>query len=117
MINYVLKLDPESVQFSIMTPFPGTKFYDQLKKQKMIVSDNFNDYDGNTRSVIRTEELNPEDIKRAQERAYSVWREHKVKNKRYKENNAFDLFIKCLNEHGLKYTLRHTYNYILTRKK
>ncbi len=114
-IKYVLKLDPESVQFSIMTPFPGTKFYDQLKKKNMIVSDDFTDYDGNTQSVIRTKDLSPEDIKRAQEKAYSVWREHKVKNKRYKENNAVDLFINCLNEHGLKYTLRHTYQYIINR--
>ncbi|AJF61842.1 TPA: radical SAM protein [Candidatus Woesearchaeota archaeon] len=111
-VNYALFIDPESVQFSIMTPFPGTKFYDMLKKQGMIVNENFSNYDGNTMSVIRTETLSSEDLTRAQRYAYSRWHDHKIKQQRYKNKTPVKLFFDCLREHGLGYTLRHAMNYL-----
>ena len=111
-INYALFHDPESVQFSIMTPFPGTKFYDLLNEKGMIVSTNFDNYDGNTRSVIRTEKLSPKELTNAQKYAYHMWHNHKIKKIRYKKNSPFKLFIRCLREHDLLYTVKHTLRYL-----
>ena len=71
-----LALDPYSVQFSIMTPFPGTRYYTYLKEKGHIVSENYDDYDGHFKSVIRTECLSPEDLEQAKEHACRVWDEH-----------------------------------------
>lgn len=115
-INYALFIDPESVQFSIMTPFPGTKFYDELKQEGMIVSENFDNYDGNTMSVIRTHVLSAEELTRAHRHAYKIWHEHKLKKQRYSQNEPAKLFFKCLKEHSLPYTVKHAVDYVKKKK-
>ena len=111
-INYAIFLDPESVQFSLMTPFPGTKFYNQLKSQDMIISKNFDMYDGNTVSVIRTQALSAEELTKAQRYAYNRWHNHKLKKNRYRHFSPVKLFFNCVKEHDLFYTLKHTYKYL-----
>ncbi len=111
-VDFAIALDPESVQFSIMTPFPGTKLYDDLKSGGMLVSDKLDEYDGNTKSVIRTNALTSEELTLAQKYAYSRWNEFKVKKQRYSMQNPTTLFLKCLKEHGLAYTLKHSYAYL-----
>lgn len=75
-ISYVLESDPFSVQFSITTPFPGTEYYEILEKQNSIVSKYFSYYDGNFKSVIKLENLTPEDLEIAKEKAYRIWVDH-----------------------------------------
>lgn len=111
-INLALELDPDSVQFSITTPFPGTKLYDDMKKQGNIVSNNWEDYDGNTKSVIKTKSLNPEELKKAQEYAYKRWYKHKFLKKRYAQLPPLKLFNACLKQHGIKYTVKKTTSYL-----
>ena len=110
-VDYALFIDPMSVQFSIITPFPGTKFYDMLKKEGMIMNENFSDYDGNTMSVIRTKNLSPEDLTKAQRYAYRKWHAHK-KSKEHYSQSPTKLFFDCLREHGLGYTVRHAIRYL-----
>lgn len=77
-IDFARQLDPDSIQFSITTPFPGTAYYDTLRAKNHIVSDQWSDFDGNYRSVIRTEELSPVDLIEARRTAYSQWHAHKA---------------------------------------
>jgi len=72
-INTALALDPFSIQFSITTPFPGTKYYDHVEERGFLASRNLDDYDGNTKSVIRTEALRPRDLVWARQKAYRLW--------------------------------------------
>jgi len=115
-VRYALFLDPESVQFSIMTPFPGTKLYSQLKSEGKIISDRLEEYDGNTKSVISTSTLSSEELAAAQKYAYKIWHEFKVRKKRYLNNSPAQLFFDCLREHGPAYTLRHAYNYVRNKE-
>lgn len=115
-INLVKFLNPDSVQFSISTPFPGTKFYDDMKKQGNIVSNDWNDYDGNTKSVIKTKTLTSEDLKNAQDAAYKIWFEHKYLNQRYSKLSPISLFGACIKEHGLNYTIKKTFNYVKNKQ-
>ncbi|MFB3896412.1 MAG: radical SAM protein [bacterium] len=80
-IDYAISLDPESVQFSIVTPFPGTKYYEELKQKGFLYATNWSDFDGNRSAVIRTEHLSAEDLIEAFNRAYATWHEHQRKCK------------------------------------
>ena len=111
-INLALKLDPDSVQFSIMTPFPGTKLYEDMKALGNIESFYSKKIDGNTKSVIRKKSLSPDDLKRAQDYAYKKWDEHKFKKQRYKQLSPIKLFKICFKEHGLKFTIKKIIRYI-----
>ena len=107
-IQYALKLKPFSVQFSITTPFPGTAYYDQLDKSGLIINKNWDDYDGNFKSVIKLQGLSAEELESARNKAYAAWnksisdntslKEYYRKLKRaQKEKGIFFLILKALN--------------------
>ncbi len=76
-IDFAIRMDPESVQFSIATPFPGTRYYKELDKKGMLVSKEWPDYDGNLKCVVKTEKLSSEDLQNAVKEAYKRWSEHR----------------------------------------
>jgi radical SAM superfamily enzyme YgiQ (UPF0313 family) len=80
-IQWAKMVDPFSVQFSIATPFPGTKYYDTLREKGLIVSNDHASYDGNLKSVVKTRRLEPLDLEIAKLHAYKVWFEH-IRKKR-----------------------------------
>ncbi len=82
-IRKAVELDPFSVQFSIATPFPGTVYYETLKEDGRILSENWEDYSGSTGAVHRTEELTDKDLNRALEWAYSAWDRHRLMSIRH----------------------------------
>ncbi len=61
-IDYINAVQPDSVQFSFATPFPGTEYYSYLEQKGYLLSEKFSDYDGNYKCVIRTEGLNGQEI-------------------------------------------------------
>ncbi len=72
-INFALELKPYSAQFSINTPFPGTSYYDELKSQNRILTDNWDDFDGNLSSVMKPDNLTAEDLQNALDRAIKTY--------------------------------------------
>lgn len=72
-IDYAMELDPDSLQYSIITPFPGTRYYDELKQKGYLFAASWSDFDGNRSSVIRTEALTSDDLINAFNRAYDLW--------------------------------------------
>jgi len=109
--NFALKMDPESVQFSITTPFPGTKYYEELDQKKQLIENKIGD--GNFNAIIKNKNLSPEYLEHSIKQAYKIWCKHKNKKKILKQKIPFRLFKKCLREHGLKYTIKHTIYYLL----
>ncbi|MCX8094495.1 MAG: B12-binding domain-containing radical SAM protein [Candidatus Goldbacteria bacterium] len=61
-LDFLKKVRPDSAQFSIVTPFPGTAYYDMLDSKGYILSKNWDDYDGNNLAVIRTEKLTSDEL-------------------------------------------------------
>ncbi len=55
-INFSIKLDADYSQFSILTPFPGTPIYNELKEKKLIDTENWDKYTV-LKSVIKYDEL------------------------------------------------------------
>ncbi|MCD6327512.1 radical SAM protein [bacterium] len=82
-IDLALELSPDSLQFSIATPWPGSKFFKQVEEQGFLLSKNFAEYDGYNVSVIRTETLTKEDLEGALRKACRLWDEH-VRTRREK---------------------------------
>jgi radical SAM superfamily enzyme YgiQ (UPF0313 family) len=71
-----LELDADSAQFSIATPFPGSRFHETLLKKGHLVSTNFDEYDGYHNAVVRTDALTHEDIVSLHNEATQAWQAH-----------------------------------------
>lgn len=61
-IDYAIKLNTNSAQFSIATPYPGTAFYDQAKREGWIAKEDWTQFDGNTSYVINHPTLTQEEL-------------------------------------------------------
>ncbi|MBN1234275.1 MAG: radical SAM protein [Candidatus Coatesbacteria bacterium] len=72
-IQFALDSEPDTVQFSICTPFPGTPSYEEYREKGWLIEDSWDSFNGNYKSVIRTEFLTPEDLERSLEKAYEKW--------------------------------------------
>jgi len=57
-----LELNPDSLQFSIATPYPGSRLFEELEKSGNLLTKDWDLYDGYNNAVTRTDELGPEDI-------------------------------------------------------
>ena len=75
-VDLAMELDPDSLQFSIVTPFPGSKYFDILDKKGYMLSKNWEEYDGYNRAVIRTEHLSNLDLEKALVMANRRWKRH-----------------------------------------
>jgi anaerobic magnesium-protoporphyrin IX monomethyl ester cyclase len=69
----------DSVQFSIATPFPGTRFYAECVQNGWLVTENWDDYDGNFGSVVSYPQLSKVEI---EELLYFAYREYDTRRKR-----------------------------------
>jgi radical SAM superfamily enzyme YgiQ (UPF0313 family) len=45
-VDFAIEKDIDTVQFMVLTPFPGTKVYEDLKQQGRIYHENWDNYDG-----------------------------------------------------------------------
>ncbi|OPX32140.1 MAG: hypothetical protein B1H40_02955 [Candidatus Latescibacteria bacterium 4484_181] len=67
-IQLARKLNPDTAQFSILTPYPGTQLFKSVKDR--IVVHNWDLYDG-IHAVMRTKHLSPAEIQKSIVKAYS----------------------------------------------
>lgn len=77
-IRFAMRLDPDSIQFSIATPFPGSSLYRQMEEEGKLVTKDWTQYDGGNVAVLRTDELSPHDLELALRTAYDEWQRHKL---------------------------------------
>jgi radical SAM superfamily enzyme YgiQ (UPF0313 family) len=77
-IDLALELSPETVQFSLATPFPGSSFYRELEERGYLVSKDWALYDGYSRSVVRTDLLSAQELEETLRTAYREWESHKT---------------------------------------
>jgi len=62
-VDLAIDLDPESLQFSIITPFPGTRLYEHVVEEKRLLHQQWNLYDG-LHSIIRLDHLSPQETEK-----------------------------------------------------
>ncbi len=101
-IEYAIEKDPDGLQFSLATPFPGTVYHEQLKKAGNVVAGSWAEYDGSGKAVIRTDRLSTSDLERWHTEAYRLWGEHRNRNALKKgiaggRPQKVSLYIPCYN--------------------
>lgn len=64
-IQFAKECNPDSIQFSITTPFPGTKYFKMLKEADNILTYNWEMYDGAVHTVIKGDNLSKEELEEA----------------------------------------------------
>jgi len=69
-IDFVLKINPSYVQFAIATPYPGTEYYNEAKKNGWIIAKDWSDYDPIGKSMIGYPMLSDKEINEAIDKAY-----------------------------------------------
>ncbi len=109
-IDYALNSEPDSVQFTILTPFPGTRLFEELDRQGKILTRDWSRYDGHYHCVFKPDNLTPEDLGRAKSRAYHLWGEY-LRRKRgfWGDVKRFKSYFQ---RYGFRYTLYKTLDYL-----
>ncbi|MCF8127892.1 MAG: radical SAM protein [Deltaproteobacteria bacterium] len=69
LVDFLLEIDLDLAEFTVLTPFPHTKAFEDLKRQDRILSFNWNDYSAD-RVVYQPKHMPPE---RLQELFYDAW--------------------------------------------
>jgi radical SAM superfamily enzyme YgiQ (UPF0313 family) len=69
-IRMACELPADTVQFSIATPFPGTEMYRLYDEKGWIVSKDWDDYNGSSVAVSRTENFTAEELEAYVKEAY-----------------------------------------------
>lgn len=88
-IDYSLAMDPDSAQYSIVTPYPGSEYFDMLDNAGLIRTKNWRDYDGSSRAVFETECLTREDLEKALKVAYLRWSMHDLRRNMFRKFFVF----------------------------
>lgn len=68
-VEWAMKLNPESLQLSILTPYPGTMLYDKLAGEKRILHRLWNLYDG-LHAVVKLDHLRPVELEKILFKSY-----------------------------------------------
>ncbi len=68
-IKFAKKLNPDYVQFSIATPFPGTELYQIAKREGLLLTEDWSKYTV-LKPVMKTKELKPEELQKLVKKAY-----------------------------------------------
>ena len=69
LIDFLLEINLDLAEFTVLTPFPHTKAYDDLKKEQRILSYDWNDYNAG-KVVFKPKHMSPE---RLQELYHYAW--------------------------------------------
>ncbi len=66
-------LNVDTMQISLATPFPGTRFYDLAKSKGFIQTENWRDYDGAAKQALKYPGLNGNKLTRYKINMYRYW--------------------------------------------
>jgi len=69
LIDFLLEINLDLAEFTVLTPFPHTKAHDDLKKEHRIISNDWNDYNAG-KVVFKPKHMSPE---RLQELYHYAW--------------------------------------------
>lgn len=100
-LEFAEEMDPDSIQFSLCTPLPGTEYFEMAKHQGFLLSQNWSEFDGCNTAVVRTEHLTKVDLEQALKQAEKFWTRHRIK-KALQQKELLLRFIRQGVSHPLK---------------
>ena len=69
-VRLAIKLNPTLATFNILTPYPGTAVYDEIKKNNLMHAEDWNSIDQSGSSVLKTKYLSAKELEKEMARAY-----------------------------------------------
>jgi len=78
--EFACDVDVDSVQFSVATPYPGTRFYHELKETGRLKYEHWEDFDGANNALFDTEGLDPGFVEGFEATAHGRWLRHKLRD-------------------------------------
>lgn len=78
-LDLAKSLDCDSVQFSITTPFPGTRYYEELKRRGDLLAERWEDFDGSNSCVVRFGDMDARDVQEFHAAAGDEWLRSKLR--------------------------------------
>jgi radical SAM superfamily enzyme YgiQ (UPF0313 family) len=81
--DFACRIDVDSVQFSVATPYPGTRFYDELKEGGFLRYQSWEDFDGANNAVFEVEGVDAGFVEEFEATAHGRWLRHKLRNPRW----------------------------------
>ncbi|MFA5358760.1 MAG: radical SAM protein [Patescibacteria group bacterium] len=91
-MDFAKELDVDSVQFSINTPFPGTRYYQESQEKGLLLAKDWSDYDGATSSIVKFENLTNEEVEWRYCSASGEWLRYKLKSPRWVLRQVYNFF-------------------------
>jgi radical SAM superfamily enzyme YgiQ (UPF0313 family) len=85
------ELDVDSVQFSIVTPFPGTEYYKEVKGRGSLLSQDWERFDGSCSCVVKFDNLSSEEVVEFCKKASSWWLHSKIKKPKWLLRQLYNL--------------------------
>ena len=81
--DFACSLDIDSVQFSVATPYPGTRFYEELQQGGRLKFEHWEEFDGANNAVFEGEGLDPDFVERFEATAHGRWLRHKFQDPKW----------------------------------
>ena len=72
-LDFMARLDSDSIQVSICTPFPGTAFFQEAQKAGYLKTTDWEKYDGKTSEVVSNPNFDLEEVERLRSIALRRW--------------------------------------------
>jgi radical SAM superfamily enzyme YgiQ (UPF0313 family) len=72
LIDFLLEIELDLAEFTVLTPFPHTKAYDELKRQNRILSHNWDDYSAD-KVVFQPKHMSPEKLQALLDHAWNTF--------------------------------------------
>ena len=90
-LKYAIKLSPDIAQFSVATPYPGTKIYDYLQSKGLITNAPLIHYSG-YEAVSSNDNLTHEQIQQLKNNIDKIWAIHKTNIIKFIAKQIFTMF-------------------------
>ena len=90
LIDFLLEIDLDLAEFTVLTPFPHTKVYDDLKRQNRIFDTDWNNYNADT-VVYQPAQMSPERLHELYRYAWDTFYKDETQ-----EQKMFKLFTKVV---------------------
>lgn len=75
-IDFALRLNTHTLQFAIATPYPGTPFYEEARREGWLIKDNWRDFDPANAAVVSYPGYSADDIAAMHALAWKRWQWH-----------------------------------------
>jgi len=90
MIDFLLEINLDLAEFTVLTPFPHTKVWDDLLREGRIIDKDWNNYTAG-QVVIQPKHMSPEKLQELYQYAWDMFYKHESQ-----EQKMFNLFAKIL---------------------